>query len=109
MANKIKVIIKRPDEEYGHMTWISNTLENLQRNVGGFIETVTLGVVPRIVIICNEEGRLQGLPYNCTICGHAFVGDIIIAGIDGDEFADVPMTMQEYKRNFFSVKEEDTQ
>lgn len=29
-GDKIKVIIKRPDEQYGHVTNISNTLENLQ-------------------------------------------------------------------------------
>ena len=33
MAYKIKCYIKRPDEEYGHSTSVSNTLENLQRNV----------------------------------------------------------------------------
>jgi len=35
MAQKIKVIIKRPDEKYGHVTGISRTLENLQKTVGG--------------------------------------------------------------------------
>lgn len=28
-VSKIKAIIKRPDEEYGHIANISNTLENL--------------------------------------------------------------------------------
>lgn len=35
MAGKVKVIIKRPDEKYGHVTNISTTLENLQRTVEG--------------------------------------------------------------------------
>lgn len=39
---KIRAIIKRPDEEYGHVTHISATLENLQKTVGGYIETVGL-------------------------------------------------------------------
>ena len=39
---KIKAIIKRPDEAYGHVTWIGNTLENFQRNVGGHIEPIAL-------------------------------------------------------------------
>lgn len=33
MASKIKTIIKRPDEQYGHVTHISQTLENLQKTV----------------------------------------------------------------------------
>lgn len=92
---KIKVIIKRPDEAVGHMTWIENSLKNLQRTVDGYIETVTIGT--DLVIICNEEGRLKGLPYNCTICDMDFFGDLIFAGIDGDEFADIPLSMKDFK------------
>lgn len=42
MENKIKVLIKRPDEQYGYMSWISNTLANMQRTVDGYIQAVTL-------------------------------------------------------------------
>jgi hypothetical protein len=86
--NKIKVIIKRPGEMPETQT-IPNELEALQTIVGGYIETVTLAT--DLVIICNEEGKLLDLPYNCDICGASFVGTIIFAGINGDEFADVPM------------------
>ena len=85
---KIKVIIKRPDEKKGHVTAISNTLENLQRNVEGYIETYT--PFGETVIICNEEGHLLNLPVNCVCGGNLFVGTIIVCGRDGDEFADVP-------------------
>ena len=91
---KIKVFIKRPDELIGHSTFISDTLKNLQNMVDGYIETVTIG---KLVIICNEEGRLMNLPYNCTIRGIDFVGTIIVAGIDEDEFADVPIDFDEWK------------
>ena len=89
--NKIKVIIKRPDEAIGHVTWISDTLENLQRTVGGYIETVTLE--PDYCVICNEEGRIQGLEHNCYFCGIGFVGTILVVGTDGDEFCDVPISV----------------
>ena len=91
MADKIKVIIKRPDEKRGHVAWISNTLENFQRTVEGYIETVT--VASDLVIICNEEGRLLGLEPNCTICGYSFVGTIVLAGVKGDEFCSIPECM----------------
>lgn len=97
--SKIKVIIKRPDEEFGHMTNISNTLENIQKTVEGYIETVT--IAPGLVIICNEEGRLQNRPSNRTVRTEDitvdFVGTIIVAGVKGDEFADVPISMKEWK------------
>ena len=54
--SKIKAIIKRPDEKIGHMTWISPTLENLQKHVDGYIETVNFG---DMIILCDEEGRLK--------------------------------------------------
>ena len=41
---------------------IPNALEELQATIGGYIETVTIAT--DVVIICNEEGRLQGLPHN---------------------------------------------
>ena len=89
---KIKVLMKRPDSGW-YVTNVSNTLRNLQNLVGGYIETVTFCVeIPerKCAIICNEEGKLLGLPYNCTIFGEDFVGTILIAGVDGEEFANLP-------------------
>lgn len=85
--HKIKVIIKRPGEK-PYTTWISDRLENLQKTVEGYIETVT--VCSDLVIICNEEGRIRDLPYNCTILGADFFGTILLAGINGEEFGNVP-------------------
>lgn len=93
---KIKAIVKRTDEAVGHMTWISNTLENLQRTVGGYIEAVQLW--NDIVVICDEEGRIKRKDANCVVKGIDFVGDIIVLGIDGDEFADVPISMREWRK-----------
>ncbi len=42
---------------------VDNTLAALQTEVGGYIETVP--IASDAVIICNEEGRILGLPYNC--------------------------------------------
>ncbi len=51
---------------------IQNTLGALQDAVGGYIETVTL--FEDATIICNEEGRLLGLPHNFRLFGVDFVG-----------------------------------
>lgn len=67
---------------------VPNTLEELQALVGGNIETIILA--SDAVIICNEEGRLLNLPFNCRFLGGDFVGPLIIAGFCGDEFADLP-------------------
>lgn len=87
MAEKIKVIIKEPGKAPEIKT-VANDLGTLQSIVGGYIETVTLA--SGLVIICNEEGILWNLPYNLDIGGHSIVGTVVFAGVDGDEFADVP-------------------
>ena len=92
--NKIKVLTKRPGEP-PRSVWISDTLENLQRTVGGYIEIVTLS--RRLVVICDEEGRLKGKPYNCTINGVSFVGDIIVAGVEGEEIVSYPTDFRTIK------------
>ena len=99
---KIKVIIKRPDEEYGHTTWISNTLKNLQNIVEGHIETVMLLPDRDLMMICNEDGKNIGLDRNFQIGFAPFqetiVGTVIICGSDGEEFGDIPISMKEWKQ-----------
>ena len=97
MADKIYVATKRPGQPPRHV-WLTNSLPALQKAVGGYIETVTL--MADLVIICDEEGRLKGAPYNCNICGVDFVGDIVIAGVRGEEFADLPCDWQALKKLF---------
>ena len=82
----MKAIRKKPGCE-PELIDIDNTLAALQQEVGGYIETVSIADV---VIICNEEGRLCGLPYNCRFVGVDFVGTILVVGRDRDEFCDVP-------------------
>lgn len=66
---------------------IDNTLKALQTEVGGYIETVT--IASDAVVICNEEGVLLGMPYNCRFFGVDFVGPILVVGRNKDEFCDV--------------------
>lgn len=67
---------------------IDNTLKALQTEVGGYIETVM--IASDAVVICNEEGVLLGMPYNCRFLGVDFVGTVLIVGTKGEEFCDVP-------------------
>ena len=100
MKQKIRAIIKRPEDEIGVITEIDNKLNVFQKIVGGYIETVTLmDEEPQVVIICNEEGRLLDLPYNCTINGVDFVGPIIAVGIEDDGFGDLPSAITAVRWN----------
>ena len=98
----ISALIKRPGEIPRHVN-LSNSLEALQKSVDGYIETVT--IARDLVVLCDEEGRLKDKPYNCTICGCDFVGDIVIAGRDGEEFADLPVEWNILKKMLPSLWE----
>ena len=99
----MKVIIKRPCDQFGEEATIPNTLKALQETVGGYIETVTLD--NGVVLICNEEGKLRDMPYNFThrqMFGaiplqYPIFGTVIACGADGEEFADIPIDFNEWK------------
>ena len=95
MNKKIGVIIKEPGKKPRHVN-ISNSLENLQKTVGGYIETVTLA--KDMVVICDEEGRIKGKEWCCNICGYDCVGTVILCGVSGDELADIPLDYKSMKR-----------
>lgn len=67
---------------------IPNTLKALQKEVDGYIETVT--VASDMCFICNEEGRLRGLEHNFSFVGIGFVGTVLAVGIRGEKFTDCP-------------------
>ena len=70
MGKKISALVKRPGQPPRHV-WVTDSLEALQKAVGGYIEMIARS---EFVVICDEEGRLKGKPYNCTIFGHDLVG-----------------------------------
>ena len=96
--SKIRAIVKRPDERYGHVTNISNTLRNFQRIVEGPIQVVS--ITDKIACVCNEEGKIQGLPKNFVmgnIRKDVIVGEVAIVGVDGEEFCDLDMSFDLWK------------
>lgn len=70
---------------------VENELSALQREVDGWIETITLEHGG--VMIVDEEGRLKHKRFNLLAtlaAGQTIVGDALIVGQDGEEFSDVP-------------------
>lgn len=85
---QITVIKKEPGKAWEIVPLFENSLSAFQKAVGGYIETVTF--TADFCIICNEEGRFLGLPYNGNLCGVDFFGTVLGVGLHGDEFASVP-------------------
>lgn len=107
MERKLDVFVKQPGKAPRH-TAVSNSLKALQNYVEGFIEVYPLDTIERdgkrkdIIVICNEEGRIIPLEWNCRFGPVDFVGPIIICGLDenGEEFDDVPLNWAEFKKMY---------
>ena len=91
---KIKVVVYRVGQE-PQVETIEDSLAGMQSVVGGYIETV--GIDGDIILVCNEEGKMVGLPANRSLRGDIIVGDCFItaAGEEGDF---VSLTDEQVKR-----------
>lgn len=99
------IVLKKEPGKDPMLTDIDNTLESFQKNVGGYIETVTL--TEELVIVCNEEGRIQSLPYNCTLIRVVdFYGTILVVGMQGEDYTDASVITAGYFQNVMSVEEQ---
>ena len=83
-SGKIKIVFQWPGK-ISSIATIPNTLEAMQKLVGGYIETVSL---PNgLILVMDEEGRLKGRQENvrCVQYG-TIVGTVFVTAADGDEF-----------------------
>lgn len=72
-----------PQGRKGKFCDIEDSLKEMQKLVGGYIETLT--VAPDLVVVCNEEGKLRGLKPNRWCKGDVICGNFFICGIrDGE-------------------------
>lgn len=103
--NKIRVIMMCPGKR-ATVEVIDASLSGMQEVVGGYIQAVYPFEDP-VAIVCNEEGKLDGLELNRALrdedgniydvlCGTAF-----LCGLTADNFGDVPEELTEkYLRLF---------
>lgn len=77
VQEQLRVLKFEPGKAPEEIT-MPNTLEAFQRAVGGDIET--LGLDSGAVLVCNEEGKLMGLPANRQVGGDTIAGTFLIAG-----------------------------
>lgn len=80
---------------------IDGRLSTLQKIVGGTIQAIYPYDDP-VALICNDEGKLLGLPLNRSIEDYDIIaGTFIICGLGEDCFAPLsPELQQKYKEKF---------
>lgn len=107
MSNTISVLLIEPGK-YPKMIEIENTLEAKQKLVGGNIEML-MPFEDEVAIICNDEGKIIGLPENRGVhddCGGLldFVFGtflVVYAPVESENFESLPEKLAEkYKQVF---------
>lgn len=102
MQRNLKVLLIKPDK-LPRVINIKNTLAEKQKQVGGYIEYTYLDNCDDVAIICNEEGKIQGLPPNRDVGHDIIMGDFLIVGDDSEIGEDRSLTdnqIQKYKKMF---------
>lgn len=81
LEEKIKCLLVKPYELPKEIE-IDNTLEAKQKLVGGWIEQAFLPKDDSVVLICNEEGKINGMKPNRDIGHDIIFGPFLIVGND---------------------------
>ena len=106
-TNRIRVIVCRVDER-AEVIELEDKLEAMQEVVGGLIQEY-MPWEDEVAIICNEEGKMMGLPLNRGIRSDEgqlqdiIAGDFFIcyAPIESERFLSIPPDLEEkYKERF---------
>lgn len=95
MDNYINVMVKHPGHPWSTER-VTNELASFQALVGGYIETVP--VDGEMLLLVNEEGKLQGLPANFAYGQDVLCGTVVAVGIQGDSFTSCPIRTDEGMR-----------
>jgi hypothetical protein len=97
--------IKKP-----YMKDIPSGLHSLQQEVGGYIEA-TYPYEDLVGLVCNEEGKLDGLPLNRAIYGvngemiDIIAGTFLIVGLSEDNFTSLPGELADKYAQLFESPE----
>ena len=103
----MKVILVKPGQ-IAEQVEIDDTLESMQEVVGGYIESY-MPFEEEVAIVCNDEGKINGLPMNRAIKDRngeiidIIYGDFFIcyAPIGSENFHSMPEDlMEKYEKQF---------
>lgn len=105
MQRKLNALLVEPNKLPQRIT-INNSLEEKQKLVGGDIEYAYLQGHNDVVLICNEEGKILGLPFNRDIGYDVIVGNFLIVGDDPEIGEDRSLTedqIEKYTKMFDEI------
>ena len=105
----MEVVMVEPGKE-ARIAEIGSDLKSLQAAVGGYIEAAYFFDDP-VALICNEEGKVYGLPYNRAIRDEAgkvqdiIAGPFFVCGLGEESFCSLPKELQTKYLDMFKYPE----
>lgn len=85
---------------------IEEKLEAEQAIVGGYIDVI-YPYKEQVGIVCNDEGLINGLPFNRSVEGGygGIFGTFFVCGLSEDNFCSLtPEQMERYKQKFYKAE-----
>lgn len=107
---QLRGLLVKPNKLPEEITF-DNSLEKKQELVEGYIEYAYSDDFPDVSFICNEEGKINGLPYNRDIGHDIIAGNFIIISSNVEDGEDVSLSdkqIEKYKKIFNDKSIEDT-
>ena len=92
--NELEVLLVEPGQ-YARMTTIEAGLSSMQEIVGGYIQAVNYFDEP-VTLVCNEEGKINGMELNRAIKDEngkmidIVAGTFFICGVGEENFTSLP-------------------
>ena len=86
----MRIVVKKAGQ-MPEIREVENDLEAFKEIVGGYIEIVPISNNPfnrlyKVICVCNEEGKLMGLPGNFFFGRDLIVGDVFFCAVNGEDF-----------------------
>jgi len=105
MSVKITVLVVEP-EKAPYIKEIDPGLKSLQQEVGGDIQAIYPFLEPA-AIVCNESGKLDGLPLNRALRGEdgkaydIIAGTFLVVGLGEEDFTSLsPELNSQFRQHF---------
>lgn len=105
----MEVVMVEPGKE-ARLAEIGSDLKSLQTAVGGYIEAAYFFDDP-VALICNEEGKVYGMPYNRAVRDEAgrvqdtIAGPFFVCGLGEESFCSLPKELQTKYLDMFKYPE----
>ena len=99
MKKKMTVLVLEP-EKAPYVKEIENSLEGMQSEVGGLVQALFPFADP-VALLCHDEGKLIGLPWNRFLRDEegfiydVIVGTCLVVGLTEDNFGSLPQELCE--------------